>query len=340
MYFKKEQVIEKTIELNNNTSSSEGKNFFNVAYGIDKNFIFGCGISIASILLKNKDIAFKFHIFTDYFSKINICEFKELCQQYNTQIIIYIVNCEELKQLPNTKNWSYATYFRFIIADFFHGIEDRILYLDADIICNNKLHELEKLNLENHLAAVVTEGEKEWWIKRAIALDDNKISDGYFNAGFLLINISQWQKEDISQAAMNLLANDEIKKKISFLDQDILNILFTDKIIFLSKKYNTQYSINHELNKAKKTSHLITQDTIFIHYIGPTKPWHEWARNYIHSKYFLKAKEHSPWCHSKLLQGHSISQLRYCAKHQIHNKKFLSGLISYLSYFLKKTFNS
>ncbi|MCV9879042.1 lipopolysaccharide 3-alpha-galactosyltransferase [Brenneria izbisi] len=336
MYFDKEAVINKILTLNNNHSLTPENDTFNIAFGIDKNFIFGCGVSIASILLHNKDMKFTFHIFTDFFSPQDINEFQDLCQQYNTQIIIYIINCEELKQLPSTKNWSYATYFRFIIADFFYKSLNIVLYLDADIICKGSLRALQKINLEHHLAAVVSEGEKEWWDKRAIALGDHKISNGYFNAGFLLINITQWGHEDISRSAMELLAKDEVKEKISFLDQDILNILFVERVIFLSKAYNTQYSINYELKKTKNHIIPITQDSILVHYIGPTKPWHEWARYYKCSNYFLTAKKNSPWCDSKLLKAHSASQLRYSAKHQLHNGKLFLGLKSYVSYFLRK----
>ncbi|MFA1645939.1 MAG: glycosyltransferase, partial [Enterobacteriaceae bacterium] len=38
----------------------------NIAFGIDKNFLFGCGVAIASILLNNKSLNFEFHVFTDY----------------------------------------------------------------------------------------------------------------------------------------------------------------------------------------------------------------------------------------------------------------------------------
>ncbi len=38
-----------------------------IAYGTDKNFLFGCGISIASILKYNEGSRLCFHIFTDYF---------------------------------------------------------------------------------------------------------------------------------------------------------------------------------------------------------------------------------------------------------------------------------
>ncbi|MEH0873202.1 lipopolysaccharide 3-alpha-galactosyltransferase [Pectobacterium cacticida] len=337
MYFNKDTVISDTFSLNHD-STLNIDNSFNIAYGIDKNFIFGCGISIASILLHNKDMKFTFHIFTDEFSNSDIKEFKELSQQYNTQIVIYIVDCEELKSLPSTKNWSYATYFRFIIADYFYGNLDTLLYLDADIVCKGKLIALEKLDLNHSLAAVVTEGEKEWWEKRANALGNKSISHGYFNAGFLLINIEKWGAEDISGQAINLLSSDEIKRKISFLDQDILNLLLIDKVVFLEKDYNTQYSINYELKckKNKKYAHGIRNETIFIHYIGPTKPWHEWAV-YPSCHYFNIAKNDSPWKDFRLKSALSTSQFRYCSKHEMHQGKILKSISSKIKYLLKRS---
>nr|WP_240348907.1 glycosyltransferase [Pectobacterium aquaticum] len=341
MYFNKDVVVTDTIRLNNIFSSDKDNSSFNIAYGIDKNFMFGCGISIASILLHNKEMKFTFHIFTDHCSPQNIHDFKKLSEQYNTTIIFYVINCEELKTLPSTKNWSYATYFRFIIADFFYNFIDKVLYLDADIICKGKLTELEKLDLDNYLAAVVTEGEQVWWEKRANALGDDNIRQGYFNAGFLLINIHQWGKEDISSQAMKLLSSDEVKKKISFLDQDILNILFVRKVKFLSKDYNKQYSINYELKckKNKEHSHDIKEETIFIHYIGPTKPWHEWATPYPNFKYFQKAKEHSPWRGYPLQKAESVNQLRYCSKHLFHQGNFLYSLFYFMKYIKNKLKN-
>ena len=44
-YFE-EKVIQQTLDYNY-AGHSDVKNF-NIAYGIDKNFLFGCGVSIAS----------------------------------------------------------------------------------------------------------------------------------------------------------------------------------------------------------------------------------------------------------------------------------------------------
>nr|UKE82406.1 DUF3746 domain-containing protein [Pectobacterium sp. PL152] len=57
-------------------------------------------------------------------------------------------------------------------------------------------------------------------------------------------------------------------------------------------------------------------------------------------KIFLKAKENSPWRNEPLLDAVTASNMRYCAKHQFHNRQFISSTISYLKYFYKKHFKN
>ncbi len=138
-YFE-EEVIQQTLDYNYAQHSDADK--FNIAYGIDKNFLFGCGVSIASVLLANPEKTLAFHVFTDFFDSEDQQRFEALAKQYATQIVVYLIDCERLKSLPSTKNWTYATYFRFIIADYFSDKTDRVLYLDADIACKGVFRNL------------------------------------------------------------------------------------------------------------------------------------------------------------------------------------------------------
>ncbi len=126
-------------------------------YGIDKNFLFGCGVSITSVLLHNNDVSFVFHVFIDDIPEADIQRLAQLAKSYHTCIQIHLVNCERLKALPTTKNWSIAMYFRFVIADYFIDQQDKILYLDADIACQGNLKPLITMDLANNVAAVVTD---------------------------------------------------------------------------------------------------------------------------------------------------------------------------------------
>ena len=49
-YFNPQEMINKTIIFDERPAASVASSF-HVAYGIDKNFLFGCGVSITSVLL-------------------------------------------------------------------------------------------------------------------------------------------------------------------------------------------------------------------------------------------------------------------------------------------------
>lgn len=317
-----------------NFKSNPSADNFNIAFGIDKHFLFGCGVAISSILLNNKSINFEFHVFTDYFSEEDKARFSALAKQYHSCIKVYLIDCEKLKSLPSTKNWSYATYFRFVIADYFYNKIDKLLYLDADIACKGDIQELVDYEFADHeVAAVVSERDVEWWTNRSVKLTTPALVAGYFNAGFLLININEWHKNDISSKAIEMLRVPEWVEKITHLDQDVLNVLLAGKVRFINGKYNTRFSINYELKDVVENP--VNDETVFIHYIGPTKPWHEWA-SYPISKSFLIAKDASPWHNVDLLKPTNSNQFRYSAKHKFNQKMYVKGILNYLHYYKLK----
>lgn len=330
-YFVNSQVISETIKFD--CSKNANLMPFNIAYGIDENFLFGCGVSIASVLMHNKNMHFVFHVFIDSISNENMLRFKQLAERYKTCIHIHIVDCKTLYSLPTTKNWSVAMYFRFIIADYFAGQVERVLYLDADIICKGKLEELTTIELGCNVAAVVPERDSQWWAIRAQSLACPALENCYFNSGFLLINISAWLNAQVSQHAMLMLQDSKVAGKLSYMDQDILNLLLFDKVMLVDSKYNTQFSLNYELKS--KFVNPINDATILIHYVGPTKPWHAWA-NYPSSLPFINARKNSPWASVPLMQPINSNYARYCAKHNFKQGNTIMGVKNYIYYFYLK----
>ncbi|EDU7996515.1 hypothetical protein CSM15_004962 [Salmonella enterica subsp. diarizonae] len=130
------------------------------------------------------------------------------------------------------------------------------------------------------------------------------------------------------------MIKNKVSRDVIYPDQDILNILLVGKLHFLDIKFNTQFSLNYQLKD--KFINPVKNDTVLIHYIGPTKPWHNWAGGYQASNPFIAAKMVSPWKNTPLLKPVNSNQQRYCAKHMLRNKKYINGLFSYFLYFIKK----
>lgn len=316
-----------------NNDKIEFSNALNIAYGADKEFLFGTGVSITSVLLKNKELKFHFHIFTDVLETKQRTLFSDLAMHYKCQISVHILDTESLKDLPTNKLWSNAIYFRLVIADFFYEKEDRVLYLDSDVICNGCLAEFQNLNIDDYAAVAVTDRDSKLWEQRANELNCPEIKAGYFNSGVMLINTQKWYDAKITNKTMDLLLDKDAKYKFSYYDQDALNISLAGKTLFIDKKYNTQFSINYELKK--NPSNPVNSETVLIHYIGATKPWHSWSQ-YPSASAFINAKSQSPWSNEPLMQPKSSMQYRYAYKHMFNQKNKSIGLKYFILYLISK----
>ena len=94
------------------------------------------------------------------------------------------------------------------------------MYLDADIICLNSIKLLKNFNIDDNIVGVIEEANK--YVEKQQIKELELISNKYFNAGVMYINIKEWIKNNINDKILNLLKS---KKKFMFNDQDILNIV-------------------------------------------------------------------------------------------------------------------
>ena len=214
---------------------------------------------IKSVSVYNHQV--RFYVFNDELPT----EWFQIMQKHLSVIGSEIVNIKitahSLKNyhLPN-EFLSYATFFRYFIADFV--VEDQIVYLDSDMIVTDSLDDLFYLDLKEYPIAAVRD----------------YIPTGYletFNAGMLVIPTKRWREENISH---QLLALTEIHHENTYGDQGILNMLFGSQWLHLDKKYNFMVGIdnfmhlrgNHDwFSSQYRLNHL----PVIIHYTMEFKPW-------------------------------------------------------------------
>ncbi|WP_241646551.1 glycosyltransferase [Rosenbergiella metrosideri] len=304
-----------------------------VGWGADGDFLLGSEISMVSVASNNPSIRFHFHLFSNDIPRIDQQKMVELAEQYALKVTLYTLDNDYFAQLPTNRLWSSAIYYRFIMAEIVAQTAATMLYLDADVVCQGDISALLDVDLDNHVVAAVPERDAIWWAHQAEVLGCKALAQGYFNSGVMLLNLEAWRSEAIYEHILRLAADPQQQSKLSFYDQDLLNLALVDKKIFLNSAYNTQYSLNYELNEAKRKK--FTSSSIFMHFIGPTKPWHLWAQ-YPSAKAFQLAKAHSPWKGEPLQLPRSTYQYRYCYKHLIHQKQTLKGYGYFFRYLLRK----
>ena len=322
MDFFKNIILKK--DVLGNAALIEQPGSLHIAFGIDANFTIGTGVLIYSILQHNT-ADFVFHIFTDNIYNSDIARFRKLCQGYsNISIIIYHVNPENFSKLSTSFIWSQATYYRFIVNMYLNKLTSSVLYLDSDILCINNFEKLFDKDFDNNIAMVVSDYPGMMtYAKKEFNLD----TAFYFNAGFLYINLNEWQQQDISQKAIDL----SLKRNYKYYDQDVLNILCSHKTIRLDKKYNTIY----HLADMKED---IDKGTIFLHYSGSVKPWQLWGQYHFLTPLWLKYKNASPWKDVPISRPSNYKQAKFMARMSRRNGKSLASLYWYAKYSVWKIY--
>ena len=199
---------------------------------------------------------------------------QDIPQEWFSQIRIYLqemggdlIDCKLIGS-QYKMNWSnklphinHMTFARYFIPDFV--TEDKVLYLDSDLIVTDDLTDLFELDLgENYLAAA-----------------RSCFGAGVgFNAGVLLINNKKWKSETIRQKLIELTEKEHENVKEG--DQSILNMLFKEQYSLLEDKYNFQ--IGFDAGAAEKNHAFIfeiplTPSPKILHYISPDKPWKQFS---------------------------------------------------------------
>ncbi len=297
-----------------------------IAFGVDANFVRPMGVTLTSLLMNNKDENLIFHIFVNSIHDIDIERLKELVTIYKTTIHLYHIDKTVFDQLPTTWQYSHATYNRFLLAKVLYGVADRVLYLDADIVCVGKIKELVDSKMDDAIISVVQEKETTFIQKQ---IEKLKLQHGkYFNAGVLCIDINKWKEYDVSDKAMKLLV--ENYGVFNLLDQDALNVILDGRVNFISNKWNFMCNLEKKIKE-------IPSDAVLIHYTSREKPWHRWCIHPLAATFTKYARE-SIWRDVPLdSQPRSYKEMKMLGRALFHEKDFVHSLYWYFKYAQEKT---
>lgn len=126
-----------------------------------------------------------------------------------------------------------------LFADLIPEIPNKVLYLDADVLCNADFEDMYWLDIGNIDIAGVPDRYGKWFF-------GNILKHNYFNSGVLLMNMENIRKNELFEKCRKMCRD----KKMFMPDQSALNKLAVK--LKISAKYNNQ-------GKMKK-------DTVFKHF--------------------------------------------------------------------------
>ena len=254
----------------------------NFLYCFDNNFNLQALNSINSIINKSKSKNLNFYIIHDSPSNFSDLIEKYL-SEYKNIITIFKFDFDSIDFPKITDaHVSKATYFRLFFQKYLPEDIEFITYVDSDIICmrdpeRDVIEAIKNIKDNNLFLGAVNDG---------MGTYDNQIrldmkSDKYFNAGVMVINLKEWRAN--IQISKILLLMEELREKILWWDQDILNVLIDGDYLELTNDFN------------KKTSDfdiMPEKSVIFVHYSGKGKPWspmfYKEGVNMVYQNEFLK----------------------------------------------------
>lgn len=312
---------------------NNGKPSFHIAFCVDNHYFRAMGATIASIIDHNPGQHFTFHVLAFAVSDDHQRRLRQLEQMYSVKTQLHLIDLASFKQFSHFighSHYSLAIFTRLVIPMVLQGQAERVLYLDADILCVRQLDALVDLDISGDIAAVVPDAPVTRQ-RRIAAL--NLQHNEYFNGGVLLINIQRWISADITQQTLDTLLHS--KTDMRFNDQDALNIVLNGRARYLSPRWNYLYDLIHDLNVNRYAMRSIGQ-AVFIHFAGAVKPWADWS-GHDARLLFRKYLALSPWSDIPLdPHPRNTKEMRMHSRFMWRQGRPLESLKWYLHYLRKR----
>lgn len=241
----------------------------NILVAVNDFYIEPLIVMLCSLFENNKDEISVYLLYSDI-SNSNLKKVKKIINKYKNKLYIYKIDNKIFDGIP-TRLFSKETYYRLLCIKYLPENINRILFLDPDIIIRGSIKKLYNKNLDNKYFIGIIDNEDNN-IKKIKKLYNINNNYSYINSGVLLINLKLLRKKIKAEDIIIFIKNNA--NKLTYLDQDVLNILFYKKISFCNNKYNFDARFQNVKDCILYFLHYNTRKKIIIvHYKGPNKPW-------------------------------------------------------------------
>ena len=182
----------------------------------------------------------------------------------NVHITYRNYDIEQFAHVPN------ISYVKVELPRLFPE-EERILYLDGDIVCMGDLSELETMDMEGHPTAgvvdsmwpIVGHNFRDEAIDVLVSMIGHDVNEPSFNGGVMLMDVEKWLADDIGEKILAFGTNPPTNKMV-LGDQGAIALYHRGKFKQLGFEWNTSY---------KGRLHTVNDYTKILHWHGQKKPW-------------------------------------------------------------------
>ncbi len=239
-----------------------------VVVTVNKNYIYPLKVMLYSLFSTQEEQITVFLVHTEI-SAESVEMLKVFCTSLGGELLEVRIKEDTFENAPVMEHFSKEMYYR-LFCPWLLLNEERVLYLDPDMIVNGSLRSLWEMELDGALMAAVrdrTIGVLGCRMKRELKKDSV-----YFNSGVLLMDLKR-MREEIKQEEISALIT-KWKDDLEFPDQDILNLLCEGRIRQVEDAYNMTpillYLKEYLGTLSKKKTRRFAK---IVHYAGHDKPW-------------------------------------------------------------------
>lgn len=205
-----------------------------VLYQSDDDYAPILGISMTSLLENNQDIeSLKIFVAAHKIGEANKNSILGLANRYGREIeFIDMESVDDYLKNTYIPKWrgKYSPYYKLFLSQYLPDYVDRILYLDCDTVVMPRLLEANKVDLSDHVVAMVRVLAHKDYLSRLGA-----IKDYYYNAGAILFNMKNWKQFECEKI---LLEKIKLPLPLLYPEQDLMVLLFPDLIQKLPLRFN------------------------------------------------------------------------------------------------------
>lgn len=246
----------------------------------DENYSMPTTVSITSMKLNKKESSiYTIHILANNISSDSENKFLSLSDENFTIDLIKVEQDERFKTFKKGDgdlHVSPAAILKFKIPQILNNV-GKVLYLDGDTIIQGDLRDLYNTNITGKYAAVVKDILSERNPKHLKFLKyKNKF---YFNSGMMLLNLTKIRKENITEKLIDY----RLHGINHFMDQDALNVVFKENVVYVSPRYNflnkfydwwdgERLSVFYMENMADRAK-TAYKEAVILHLGSHEKPW-------------------------------------------------------------------
>ncbi len=247
-----------------------------IVCNIDSSYVKYCIVMLTSLFENNRSENISVHLIFGELPEEGKWKIENVVKKYGQTVHFYQVGDELLKDCliyGDNSHISLATYYRVFLCSILPVQLEKVLYLDCDLVVNGSVNELWNTDISGYAVGCV----EDMWSGKP----DNyerlhyDVSDSYFNAGVLLVNLLFWRNFSFEEKAINYIQTHI--SELVFNDQDVLNAILHDKKCFLPFRWNVQDGFLRRKRRIRKESipdlEMELRHPVVIHYTGSKKPW-------------------------------------------------------------------